>query len=73
MTLDALGNALKARGVPPAHRIPAAHHPLRLLKGLEGAPRGTVRLVDTGRSEAPPDAGVRDAGPRESQGELSRV
>jgi hypothetical protein len=60
VTLDAVGNALKARGFRRTSGSPRLITRLRRLKGFEVTPRGIVRLVETGRSEAPPDGGVRD-------------
>ena len=60
VTLDAVGNALKARGFRRTSGSPRLITRLRRLKGLEVTPRGIVRLVETARPEAPPDAGVRD-------------
>jgi hypothetical protein len=59
VTLDAVGNALKARGFRRTSGSPRLITRLRRLKGLEVTPRGIVRLVETAVHEAPTSAAVR--------------
>jgi hypothetical protein len=59
VTLDAVGNALKARGFRRTPGSPRLITRLRRLKGLEVTPRGIVRLIESARHERPPDVEER--------------
>lgn len=56
VTLDAVGNALKARGFRRTSGSPRLITRLRRLRGLEVTARGIVRLVEPARPEEPPGA-----------------
>jgi hypothetical protein len=58
VTLDAVGNALKARGFRRTSGSPRLITRLRRLKGLEVTSRGIVRLVETAAHESPTHASL---------------